>query len=1366
MQLQNLFKMCIRKIFFLSLFLLFLLSYSQEYKFHHYTLEDGLSQETVNTILKDSRGFLWIGTQDGLNRFDGDRFEVFKHEGNSNSISGNHVYKLLEDNMGNIWVGTANDGVSYYNPTHKSFTKIHHPTADMTAACTGITKDKKGDIYISFLNQTLLKVTISDHSIKSIFQIPYFQEHPFTINTIKIINNKLYVGTKEGKTFYSDLSTNKNTFHEIIHNYNWGAINTIAEDLLGNILIGTNSGLWRLNLPAKQFTKLTVTKDNFFSAIVITDIAFRNNTLWVATEDGLYEIINYQDKTTQFNFNVFKGDNNHVHTISSSNVHCLYSDDEYLWIGVNKLDVIEFTAPVFKSFESTNITDPNYPLTNNHVFSIYKEAHRTWIGTRAGLNLVYKDTVYNFTKNNNPHSIASNVIRGIEKDNSNNLWITTTKGISIVNLDTFSPASPVFYSFYHDPKDPNSLSENNTRSIFIDTQKNIWVKTFGGGLNLFTGDLDKKYIAFKHFKSIPDSTGSLSSDRVLSMIQDKNNVYWIGTKNGLNKMYFENTRLNKPIFKNYRHVIGDSTSLSNNSVLSLLEDSDNILWIGTQNGLNRFDPKTDTFKTYNKKEGLLNPVVYEILDDNNENLWLSTNLGLFRFDKTNEVFYNYTPEDGLQSTEFNLGAAFKDEVTGDLYFGGINGLNFFSPENISDLDQEGQLIFTELRIKDKVENPSGNATSVLSENIIQTRKIVLKHDQFPFYLNFSNLDFRAYKNNHYLYKLIPKDKSWNILSDNQEIQFLSLSPGKYKLQVQGKTRNKLWNKKPLELEIEILPPWWKTHAMLVLYGIIALGLIFVIHTFLLRQRLSVQEAQKLRELNEQKSKLYTNITHEFRTPITVILGVLQNLKSQNVSKNGSEDKDFFTIDRNARNMLSLVNQMLDLAKLEKGKLNLHLQQGDIVKFCKYLVESFSSLCQSKNITCTFYNEQEEIYMDFDPEKIQQIVSNLLSNAIKFSPPESKIIIHISRKDTNLTLKVKDSGKGITPDKIPYVFDRFYQVDNTNTRLHEGTGIGLALTKELVVLMQGEILIESIVNKGSTFTITLPVTNTAIIKESTIPEDTSAKSILPSVPSSKNSSLFDSNNNKSLVLIVEDNKDILQLLAATLEKNYRVIMATNGNEGIEKALQRVPDIIVSDVMMPDTDGYELCRTLKNDERTNHIPIILLTAKVTEKDKITGLLHGADAYLIKPFNSNELLVRIEKLITLRAQLHKKYTSQSSWQAIADKNMDEKNTAFITKAIKYIETNLDDSAFGILALADNLHLSESQCYRKIKAITGFSTAIFIRKVRLQKAKFLLQTTGETVSEVSYKTGFNDPGWFSKAFKEEFGVSPNAIRNPMVSA
>lgn len=1355
--------MSTRKTLSLSLFFISLLSYSQEYKFHHYTLEDGLSQETVNAILKDSRGFLWIGTQDGLNRFDGDRFEIFKHEDNSNSISGNHVYKLLEDNLGNIWTGTANDGVSFYNPTYKSFTKIHYQAADMTAACTGIIKDEKGNIYISFLNQTLLKITFSGHTIKNIIQIPYFQEHPFTINTIKIINNKLYVGTKEGKLFYSDLSTDK-TFHEISHSHNWGAINAITEDILGNILIGTNSGLWRLNLTAKQFTKFTLKKDDLFSTIVVTDMVFRDNTLWVATQDGLYELINYQDKTAQFkDFNVFKGDNNYVHTISSSNVHCLYADDKYLWIGVNKLDVIEFTSLVFKSIESTNVTDPKYPLSNSHVFSIYKESHRTWVGTRAGLNLVYEDTVYNFSKNNSPYSIASNVIRGIKKDNYNNLWITTTKGISIVNLDTFSPTSPVFYSFYHDPKDPTSLSENNTRSIFIDTKKNIWIKTFGGGLNLFTGDLDKKHIAFKHFKNIPDSTNSLSSDRVLCMIQDKNNVYWIGTKNGLNKLYFKNTGLKNPVFKHYRHIAGDFTSLSNNSVLSILEDSDNILWIGTQNGLNRFDPKKDTFKTYNKKEGLLNPVVYDILNDDNENLWLSTNLGLFRFDKINETFYNYTPKDGLQSTEFNLGAAFKDEATGDLYFGGINGLNFFSPENITDLDQEGQLIFTELRIKDNVENPSGDATSVLSENIIQTRKIVLKHDQFPFYLNFSNLDFRAYKNNHYLYKLIPKDKSWNALSGNQEIQFLSLSPGKYKLQVQGKTRNKLWNKKPLELEIEILPPWWGTPFMFVLYGIIILGFIFAIHTFLLRQRLSVQEAQKLRELNEQKSKLYTNITHEFRTPITVILGVIQGLKNQYIQKNSQESKDFFTIERNARSMLSLVNQMLDLAKLEKGKLNLHIQQGDIVKFCKYLVESFSSLFQSKNITCTFYNEQEEIYMDFDPEKIQQIVSNLLSNAIKFSLPESKIIVHISRKGKNLTLKVKDSGKGIDPDKIPYVFDRFYQADNTNTRLHEGTGIGLALTKELVILMQGEIFVESIVNNGSTFTVTLPVTNTSIIKEPSIPEDTFTESMLPSVPSLKN---FDTHSNKPLVLIAEDNKDILQLLATTLEKNYRVIMATNGHEGIEKALQRVPDIIISDVMMPDIDGYELCKTLKNDERTNHIPVILLTAKVTEKDKITGLLHGADAYLIKPFNPNELLIRIEKLITLRDRLHKKYTSKSSWQAIADKNMDEKNTAFITKAIQYIENNLDNSAFGIIELANNLHLSESQCYRKIKAITGFSTAIFIRKGRLQKAKFLLQTTGETVSEVSYKTGFNDPGWFSKVFKEEFGVSPNAIRNPIVSA
>ena len=1167
-----------KKIIILFLVLISSKFYSQNYKFSHYTLEDGLSQETINTILKDSRGFLWLGTQDGLNRFDGDRFEVFKYEEQKNSISGNHITKLLEDDYKNIWIGTGNNGFCIYNPKNKSFKSIYIQNIDISDACTGLVKDSNGTIYISFFNQTLIRVNKYNNDKIDISEITYFHETSLTITCLKIINDTLFIGTKEGKIFYSNLKHKNLEFIELIQNNHWGRINTIENDSNGQLLIGSEFGVWKLDPEKNSAIKLTINGHDFFSKIVITDIVIKQKNLWIATDNGLYKLNNYHKDTTQFDtYALYKGDNNFSNTISSNNVHCLYLDNDFLWIGSNKLDLLEFIPPVFKTIESINKSCLKKPFVNNHVFSIYKEQNRIWVGTRAGLKLVHNDQTHVFRKTKKPNSLAYNVIRGIQKDSKNNLWIATTKGISILNLDDFSFNQPNFISTYHNAKDPQSLSENNTRSIFIDHKQNVWITTFGGGLNLFTGNLRKGKFNFLHFKNKPKFDNSLSSNMVLTMIQDHRQHYWIATKNGLNQLFFEDNDFKKPIFKRYRHAPQDSTSLSNNSVLSVFEDSDNILWVGTQNGLNRFDRSTATFKTYNKKDGLLNPVVYNILEDNNKNLWISSNLGLFCFNKTTETFQNYTTKDGLQSTEFNLGAAFNDSISGTLYFGGINDLNFFNPSTVSKLDKEGKLVFTELRIKNDVQSPSKQEVSVLEKNIIQTKKIQLKHSQFPFYLSFSNIDLRRFKNNTYMYKLEPMDDSWNDLSSHQEVQFLNLSPGQYKLKVQGKTRNKTWNKAPLELHIEILPPWWKTNLMLIIYSLLIILTLLGTHRFLLQRKLSIQEARKLKELDEQKNKLYTNITHEFRTPITVILGICNILKeSFNNQKYNASTSHFKMIERNGKSMLRLVNQMLDLTKIQEGKLKLCLQYGNVVDFFRYIVSSYTSYAKLQGRLLTFYTECDTILMDFDQHKIQQILSNLITNAIKFSAPNSGIIVHLNKKDSNLIIKVKDSGKGICKEELPLIFNRFYRIDPSQKKQQEGTGIGLTLTKELVILMGGTITATSILNKGSVFSIHLPITNISKNVKEPLQQEESKEVILPcdSLPPNNHTTYED----KPLILIIEDNIDVVTLLSLSLESKYNIVSALNGIKGEEKAIQLIPDIIICDVMMPGKDGYEVCEAL--------------------------------------------------------------------------------------------------------------------------------------------------------------------------------------------
>jgi signal transduction histidine kinase/DNA-binding response OmpR family regulator len=520
------------------------------------------------------------------------------------------------------------------------------------------------------------------------------------------------------------------------------------------------------------------------------------------------------------------------------------------------------------------------------------------------------------------------------------------------------------------------------------------------------------------------------------------------------------------------------------------------------------------------------------------------------------------------------------------------------------------------------------------------------------------------------------------------------------------------------------------------------------------------QTEQLTALNDAKTRLYSNISHEFRTPLTVILGMTDTLKTNYENKvTESPEKSLEMIRRNGKNLLHLVNELLDLAKVESGSMELDLVQTDVVPFIKYFSESFHSLAESKNINLTVYSEVDAVEMDIDVNKLASIISNLLSNAIKFTAAHGKIIVHLNttrhENGNAILIKVQDNGRGLNAEDISHLFDRFYQGTNASSEQQLGTGIGLSLTKEFVDLMQGEITVESTLDKGSTFTVSIPITNTASkVKEAQSSSTASAKVVPPVYK--KELSLEENTSDLPLVLIIEDNMDVAQYLEVCLREKYQTIHATDGSMGIQMAYDNIPDIIISDVMMPNKNGYEVCATLKADERTDHIPIILLTAKVSEEDRLTGLTHGADAYLAKPFNKEELFTRLDQLILVRKKLISKL-EQNGFSSVLNEKVENPQTKFVQQVIKLVLAHLDDVHFGPKALAEEMHLSESQIYRKLKSITDTSTAVFIRSVRLQKAKELIQTTNKTVSEIAYEVGFNDPSWFSRAFKVEFGAPPS---------
>ena len=659
-------------------------------------------------------------------------------------------------------------------------------------------------------------------------------------------------------------------------------------------------------------------------------------------------------------------------------------------------------------------------------------------------------------------------------------------------------------------------------------------------------------------------------------------------------------------------------------------------------------------------------------------------------------------------------------------------------------------------------------------------KVPFKKNQFRF--EYACPSFYEEEKNQFQYILEGFDEDWSAWSSETKKDYTNIPAGDYSFKVRSKN---IFNQISTEdrYSFSVLPPWYGTWWAYVLYFLGAIGIMALYskwrsqelqkknvalentinkRTLEIRQKneLLNHQTEQLVQLNDSKTRLYSNITHEFRTPLTVILGMAETLKTNVLNKSfEGVDKSLEMIRRNGKNLLQLVNEMLDLAKVESGSMALNLVQTDVIPFVKYLSESFHSLAESKKINLTVYSEINALEMDIDVNKMASIISNLLSNAIKFTPANGKIIVHLNKIKTQdrelFSIKVQDNGLGLAADDIAHLFDRFYQVDNESTQYQEGTGIGLSLAKEFVELMNGTIGVESTLGKGSTFTVQIPVTNNAVktIDAKIIVEPPIKKAIKFT---KTEPSITDEASTLPLALIIEDNEDVAHYLKTCLQGKYHTMHASNGDIGIAMAIENIPDIIISDVMMPGKDGFEVCAILKTDVRTDHIPIVLLTAKVTPEDRLTGLAQGADAYLAKPFNEKELFIRLDQLVLLRKKLIDKI-QKDGLNTVLDRRAESPETKFLQKVIQFVNEDISNSAFGSSDLADKLHLSESQIYRKLKAITDKSTAVFIRSIRLQKAKELIETTEKTISEIAYETGFNDPSWFSRAFKEEFGLAPS---------
>ncbi len=1352
----------------------------QRYEFFHYSLEQGLSQSSVLDIIQDRKGFIWIGTEDGLNRFDGYEFRVYKHiPGDTTSLSDNYIYAVLEDHQGYLWIGTRNGGLNRYDPERDRFTfwVSRGGEADQLSHNTirALALDVEGRIWIgtdggglNCYDPAQNRFTVWKHDPDDPASLPHNRIWALQWDPAGV----LWIGTRGGGLIRFDIADS--TFTQWKHDPNdpdtpsSNRVIAIYRDEKGKLWLGTTGGLDCFDPFTGEFQhwKSDPADPTALSYRTIPAIVKdRRGKLWVGTYGGGLNIFDPQSGI----FRRFLQDRENPTSISHDYVWSIYEDRAGgIWVGTRG-GGLNYYSPYARKFEHW-YKDPHSENTLSHddVWAIYEDSRGgVWIGTNGGGLNLYDPATGKFRvwkhDPSDPFSLSNNRIWAIAETPDGYLWVGTSRG-----LNRLDPRTGKMRHWRHQPDHPHSLSDDRVQAIWADSAGFLWLGT-PHGLNRFD-PLQEKFTVWWHD---PGDTLSLSHDNVRALYIDRKGTLWVGTIQGLNRY---DARRNR--FVRYRHNPDDVSTLSQDIVLSIYEDRQGRLWIGTAGGLNLMDRQRGTFTHFREKDGLPNDVIYGILEDDRGRLWLSTNNGLSRFHPETRRFRNYDVRDGLQSNEFNQ-AAYHRGRSGRMYFGGAQGLNVFFPDQIRDNQYVPPVVLTKFLIFNQP--VSVGHQSLLPRAPAFTDEIHLSYKHNVFSFEFAALNFTFPEKNLYAYKMEGFDDDWVMAGHRRFATYTNLEAGVYVFRVKGSNNDGIWNEEGIALRIRVAPPPWKTWWAYLAYIIVALLMVygvvrFEVNKVRLENDLHIQriEKEKLLEIDQAKSRFFANISHDFRTPLTLILGPLEQLLSGEYR--GDPRLLYRRMKQNALQLLSLINQLLDLSKLEAGQLKLRVRRIDLNRMVMGLANAFESLAQQRRISLNIELAQKPVDVYADKEQLEKVLNNLLSNAFKFTRSGGEVRIRVGWIQENnqqfAVVEVKDTGIGIPPDQLNRIFERFYQVGGGLYGDSPGTGIGLALCRELIERHGGKIRVTSQVGVGSTFTLLLlrgkehfrpeellEAEPMPLLREEYRAEDSLSNGHpepLAGVSPTETLSEAAGGKEKPFLLIVEDNAEMRRYIREVLVTQYRIGEAGNGQEGLRMARETIPDLIISDVMMPEMDGFEFCRQVKLDERTSHIPVILLTARGSDESKIQGLEIGADDYVVKPFSTRLLRVRVQNLIEQRRRLREKFKKSSplTLKEIAVTPLDER---FLKRACEVVERHLADPRFGVKEFAREMGLSRVQLHRKIRALTDASATEFIRCLRIQRAVELLDKGVGSISEVAYEVGFNNLSYFTSCFKARMGVTPS---------
>ena len=1325
----------------------------------------GLNNANITSIIRDKQGFIWYGTSYGLYRYDGTSTKTFLNTKDSTSISHNGVNKLFVGPDNNIWVKDVNGNFDVYESEKEIFRRgttffaekyglasdtiatliedrqnhfwFSHPNSGIS-----IYYPEKGESF--YLRNGNSKSDLSSDQVAGVSESPDGMVWVLHLNgaidlvdpnklivtkTLHLPEDKISANAKfeifidsDGDTWIFDSERDSGVF--------W-----IKDDTHEIVLNTTSSGPFRLN-------------NNMVKAITEA----KPGEIWLGTDHGGINILNKEKSTSDYLI-----DSNNSSEESSQNVvYALYKDNEdIIWVGTHKQGISYYHQGLLRfSHIQKNYSNSNsLPFNDINAF-VEDSLGNLYIGTNGG-GLFYHDRKNNTYKNfkhdpKNPNSLNGDVIVDLLIDHSGVLWI----GTYLNGLGSYDGKN--FTNFSYDPDQKGGIPGPNIWKLFEDSQNRIWIGTLRSGLSML--DTDRK--SFQNF-SAGDPPYFIHNQYITSFEEDSKGNIWVGGGSGLN--YLNPTTHQYGFFDNNQKI-----SLQEPNISELIIDSEGKLWVASVSGLFYLDTQDSSFVRFGVEEGLQSPYLIEILEDDKKNFWISSQKGLSyaEVDRTKSPFkisfQNFDQQDGLQASLFNKNSAAKTS-NGDFLFGGPNGYNIFKSENFAFERNNPKVVFTELQIFNEpvVVGSEIGSRILLSKSLDQTKKLTLKHDEDMFSISFSALNYLYPEKNKYRYRLQGFNDDWIYLDENlSKVTFTNLDPGNYTLVVQPGTVLDGWSPYEYSMEIEILAPWWKTPIAYFFYFLVILAIILYSRSQLIRRQRenferqqAILESKRIQELDKLKTKFFTNLSHEFRTPLSLILTPAEHLISD--TKEPVLLGHYKIIQRNARRLLKLINQLLDVKNIDKGALAYHSSEGDFVQFIKESTLDFNELSEDQHIELDFTSNMTSLQAEFDSDKVEKILFNLLSNAFKFTPEGGKISVILevfqnSEELANVELRVSDSGVGISPENQKKIFDRFFTTEGHQEKLNQGSGIGLSLAQDFAQLMNGKIEVISELGKGSTFLFTMPI---QLIQTESDWED-----------HSENSS--EGSEEKETILLVEDNPEFRGYLKDCLSEEYHILQASNGKQGWDIAQEKIPDLIISDLMMPQMDGNELCELVKKDIRTSHIPVILLTAKKSETTMLQGLDNGCNLYLTKPFNLEVLQLSIKNLLRER-----KVAQEANRNKIQIKGTDVKveslDDQLIQRAVNIVEKHLEDPKLSVEFLSSELAMSRVHLYKKLQSLTGKSPIEFIRLIRLQRAAQLLQKSQLTISEIAYQVGYNNAKYFSKHFKAEYNMLPSefASRSEQVS-